>query len=219
MPLARLTITALVPVLLVLGGVRLLLTESYLRLEYGKPDFPADAYGFTTEDRLRYAPFALRYLLNGEGSAYLADLRLPDGAPLFTAREVKHMDDVKTVVQAAMIALTVGAALFVVLSALLWRTEAGRAALRGGLLSGAVLMLAALGGLVVYVLLDWDHFFDSFHNLFFAEGTWRFAYSDSLLRLFPIRFWQDAALTLGGLCAAAALLILAVAWRWTRRAL
>ena len=31
-------------------------------------------------------------------------------------------------------------------------------------------------------------------NLFFTGNSWLFYYSDTLIRLFPIRFWQDAFL-------------------------
>ncbi len=34
-----------------------------------------------------------------------------------------------------------------------------------------------------------------FHGLFFNGNTWLFAYSDTLIRLFPIRFWEDTFLT------------------------
>jgi uncharacterized membrane protein len=34
--------------------------------------------------------------------------------------------------------------------------------------------------------------FVGFHQVFFDAGTWTFAYSDTLIRLFPERFWQVA---------------------------
>ena len=37
-------------------------------------------------------------------------------------------------------------------------------------------------------------FFGWFHSLFFSANTWLFEYSDTLIRLFPIRFWQDTFL-------------------------
>jgi uncharacterized membrane protein len=38
------------------------------------------------------------------------------------------------------------------------------------------------------------NFFSAFHSLFFEGDSWIFLYSDTLIRLFPIRFWQDAFL-------------------------
>jgi len=37
-------------------------------------------------------------------------------------------------------------------------------------------------------------FFVGFHALFFEGDSWLFLYSDTLIRLFPLRFWQDAFL-------------------------
>jgi uncharacterized membrane protein len=37
-------------------------------------------------------------------------------------------------------------------------------------------------------------FFAGFHSLFFEGNSWLFLFSDTLIRLFPIRFWQDAFL-------------------------
>ncbi len=198
----------LTPILLVLVGVRLLMSEPYLALAYRMPDFPADPYGFTLADRLRYAPYAVQFLLNGAPPSFLASLTFPDGTPLFNAREVQHMVDVQQVTQAAMLALAVLGAFAVLGSLILLRTPEGRETLRRGLRGGAILTWLLLAALIGYILLDWDHFFDSFHNLFFAEGTWRFFMSDTLIRLFPSRFWQDAALMLGAFCALSALLIL-----------
>jgi integral membrane protein (TIGR01906 family) len=208
----------LVPVLLVMTSVRLIMTEAYLAIAYGKPDFPPDTYGFTQADRLSYAPYAVQYLLNGAGIEYLGNLKQANGQPLYNERELSHMVDVKAVTQIALAVLGGTIIMFVALVPIMIRTAEGRHALRQGLFSGAVLMLVILIGLVLYVLLNWNAFFDSFHALFFAEGTWRFEYSDSLIRLFPERFWQDAALTIGGMSAAGALLIiLGVSW-WAQRA-
>lgn len=200
-------IALLTPIFLVLLGVRLLMSEPYLMLAYRLPNFPADPYGFTLEDRLRYAPYAVQFLLNGAPPEFLARLTFPDGAPLYNAREIQHMVDVQQVTQAAMLALVVLSALAALSAALLARSAEGRAVLRRGLRGGALLTWFLLLALIAYILLDWNHFFDAFHALFFAEGTWRFLMSDTLIRLFPIRFWQDAALVLGGFCALSALLL------------
>jgi integral membrane protein (TIGR01906 family) len=207
-------ITVLVPVLLVLGSIRLLLTETYLKLEYNKPDFPADTYGFTLQDRLYFAPYAVQYLLNGADISYIGNLTFSDGTPLYNERELEHMIDVKTVIQGAMWALIGAAVVFAVTTSWLLRSVEGRWMWRNGLIGGATLLLIVFAGVIVYLLLDWDNFFDSFHNLFFAQGTWTFSFSDTLIRLFPIHFWQDAAITVGVVSAVGAILILIAAWRW-----
>jgi integral membrane protein (TIGR01906 family) len=57
--------------------------------------------------------------------------------------------------------------------------------------------VVALVALLAYVLLNFNNFFTNFHRLFFEGGSWMFSYSDTLIRLFPIRFWSDVALIIG----------------------
>ncbi len=40
--------------------------------------------------------------------------------------------------------------------------------------------------------MSFDTLFDRFHRLFFADGTWLFDQSSTLIRLFPFVFWRDA---------------------------
>jgi hypothetical protein len=76
-------IMILVPVVLVLTAVRVVLSPWFLEFEYRTPDFPPDRYGFTMEERLRYARIALDYLLNDEDISFLADQRFrPGNRPL-----------------------------------------------------------------------------------------------------------------------------------------
>src|SRR5258707_5245137 len=212
-----LLITLMVPVLLALISVRLVMTETYLVLEYNKPDFPPDDYGFTLADRLRLAPYALQYIMGNAGIEYLGNLTFDSGQPLYTQRELQHMIDVKTVVHAAMLVLIATAILFVFAAAIMARSIEGRRWLRRGLFSGALLVLVILIALGSLLTVNWDTFFTGFHDLFFASGTWVFDYSDTLIRLFPVRFWQDAALAIGGMSAVGTLFILSGCWWWARR--
>lgn len=211
-------LTVLTPLLLVLVGVRLLMTDVYLYFEYTKSDFPTDIYGFSTDDRLKYAPYAVQFLVYNAPLQFLADLRFSDGTPLYNERELSHMRDVQVVVNAAMVALAALMIIFAGLSLFLSRSADGQQRLRQGLRGGALFTLALLVALVVYILLDWEHFFDSFHALFFEDGTWRFYMDDTLIRLFPPRFWQDAAITVGIFAALGALGLLWLTWRWSKRA-
>jgi integral membrane protein (TIGR01906 family) len=205
-----------VPLLLTMGSVRLVMTPAFLSLEYNRPGFPDDVFGFTREDRLNYAPFALNYLLNGAAITYLGDLRFPDGKSLYTVEELRHMRDVKIVTQAAFgIAIVVGLATLAGI-VFMWRSRALRPTLWQALLNGSLLTGGLIAAIVIGAVFAWDNFFTLFHTIFFAAGTWQFAYSDTLIRLFPEQFWFDAALTIGGLTTAGAVLVGAAAWRWRR---
>ncbi|NPA31387.1 MAG: TIGR01906 family membrane protein, partial [Chloroflexi bacterium] len=48
-------VAGLVPVVLVLAAVRILLAPWFVRLEYQRPGFPPDPYGFSTAERLHWA--------------------------------------------------------------------------------------------------------------------------------------------------------------------
>jgi integral membrane protein (TIGR01906 family) len=70
-----------------------------------------------------------------------------------------------------------------------------------GLRRGGIWMigLAVLLGLIVVVgiVIDpnvFEQFFIFFHSIFFKGSSWLFEFSDTLIRLFPIRFWEDAFL-------------------------
>jgi integral membrane protein (TIGR01906 family) len=189
-------VAILVPVALVLTAVRLLLTPVFVQFEYRTPNFPPDPYGFTRQDRLYWSQVALNYLLNDQGISYLGDLRFPDGNAPYNPRELQHMSDVKTVVQAALkvwVGSLVGLALLGVWA---WRAD-WLAGFRHGLARGGWLTVLLVGTVILFVLVGFGVFFVFFHDIFFAPGTWTFSYSDTLIRLFPQRFWRDTFLVLG----------------------
>jgi integral membrane protein (TIGR01906 family) len=185
-----------------------------LYFEYTRPGFPEDFYGFKTEDRLNYAPYALGYLLNGEGINFLSDLRFSDGSSLFNVRELQHMRDVKAVTQIVYLAAIIAGFGAAVAAFALGRNPGTRRDLRIGLLNGSVLTLGIIAAIVIAAVVNWDFFFTTFHTMLFKSGTWRFAYSDTLIRLFPEQFWFDAALLIGGMTTVIALVILWATWRW-----
>lgn len=204
--LAQGFVSLAIPLLLVLFNSRLVMTPAFLYIEYTRPDFPADYYGLSTEERLEYAPYALNYLLNAADIRYLGDLTFSDDSPLFNARELHHMRDVKTLTQ-----IVFGVAL--VLAMLLVGVAYGLRStgkLRFALQRGALLTLGLIAAIVIAAVINWDFFFAGFHRLFFESGTWYFAYSDTLIRLFPEQFWFDASLVIGGLTVFEALAILLV---------
>ena len=56
-------ITIAIPFLLIMTAVRLLINPALLKFEYNSPNFPADTYGFTTQDRLKWGGLSVDYLL------------------------------------------------------------------------------------------------------------------------------------------------------------
>jgi integral membrane protein (TIGR01906 family) len=207
------------PVVIVLSVVRFVINPWYLQFEYHTPGFPADPYGFTLQDRLKYGRLAVDYLVNSAGISFLGDLRFPAGqeAPpptcaemtdcthLFNDRELQHMLDVKNVVQGAMKVLLVEVVILAGLAIWAWLGKWFNYFLKG-LQRGGLLTLVLMGLIILFILVAFNSLFVIFHEIFFKAGTWTFLFSDTLIRLFPERFWQDTFLMVGGLTAALALL-------------
>ncbi|MFO7680954.1 MAG: TIGR01906 family membrane protein [Chloroflexota bacterium] len=188
------------PFLLTTLTVRLLIawnSPSYPAWEYGR--IAPDRFGFTPAERLELAEATLDYLQRPEPASdviyLLEDLRLPGtDNSLYNPAEIGHMLDVKNV--ADMFKTVMWGLLVVVAGGLIFlfahpetRGQGAKALLQGGVFTGAAVILV-----MIFIGIGWGIFFTLFHNLFFAEGTWTFAYSDSLIRLFPEQFWFDFAL-------------------------
>jgi integral membrane protein (TIGR01906 family) len=189
-------ITILLPIALTFVGLRLLLTHAFPEVEYRMPGFPADDYGFNLQERLHWSKISIDYLVNNAGISFLGDLKFTDGSALFNERELSHMHDVKVVVQGA---LKFGYSIWFLLLALTtwalwggWWKEYIRGLRRGGWLMVGLVVVIGLLATVSF----WQ-FFSIFHEFFFTGDSWQFLYSDTLIRLFPLRFWQDAFLFAG----------------------
>lgn len=201
-------VTILTPVVVLMVSIRILITPVFAQIEYHMPGFPEDPYGFSLEDRLRWSEPSINYLVNSEEIDYLAALTFDDGEPIFNASELSHMADVKAVVLGMRIALAVLVVLLLVVIILAvrggWREQLLFAFRRGGW--GVVGLIATI---LIFVALNFNQLFTWFHQLFFKSGTWQFYTSDTLIRLFPMRFWQDAFIYVGVLSLIFGLLLIA----------
>ena len=176
---------------MLIAVIRVVASPVFLWLEYHRPGFPEDQYGMDTEQRMTLGSYGLDYLFNLAPAAYLADLRFPNGNPVFTDAEVGHMVDVKQVMLATMLGGLIAAIICVVIIVVLYRMRKG--AIARSLFAGAVWFTAAMIILGIVAALGWEAFFAGFHQIFFADGTWTFYTTDTLIRLYPGQFWVDAA--------------------------
>ncbi|WP_223263145.1 DUF1461 domain-containing protein [Arthrobacter sp. NamB2] len=198
------------PIIVVAAAVRAVATSSFLWLEYHRPGFPADRFGFSLDDRMTYGSYALDYVMNFAPPRYLGGLVTPEGEPLFLASEVGHMADVKGVLG---LSFAIALVLFVLaVLACVYLARRYKGGVRRALFAGAVLTLAGIAVLTVLAVLAWETFFTQVHALFFADGTWTFRVDDTLIRLFPEQFWTDSAVTVAVLVLAATLLTLVLTW-------
>ena len=148
--------------------------------------------------------------MNAEGIEFLGDLQFEDGTPLYNAAELSHMVDVKQLTQLAL-DVWLGLLLVALVLVLLLERLGGAGSVWLAVKRGAAFTLLLMAILAVGLAISFSFLFVGFHQLFFDAGTWTFRYSDTLIRLFPERFWRDAFgfVALGTLAMAAGLYFLA----------
>lgn len=212
--LLRWLVALAMPAFIVLFWLWLLWRPWFVRMEYNRPSFPPDRYGFTTEDRLGFTLAWIEYYHSSEspeeGIRRLAALRMPGtNEPLHQAEELSHMVDVRRLTDTLWrVALPVSA--FIVLGGLAAMLIPRRTRRDGyaALFVGGVVTTGLLLFFIAFVLLSFRTFFVTLHNVFFPPGTWTFEYSSTLIRLFPEQLWFDAGVWLIGGALIAGILVL-----------
>jgi integral membrane protein (TIGR01906 family) len=209
-------ISLAVVVIVVINGFRLVATTPFVRAEYRLRALPPDV-GLSLADRRSLALVGLESIRpRSRGGELLERTTLPDGASAFNERELAHMHDVRVVFRRALRLQTLLAALLAVAAIGLRRTRY-RTLVPAGLLLGGLATLVGALALVPFVLLGFDGVFVRFHELFFDGDSWRFAADDTLLRIYPERFWEDTSVVIAALVVVQAL-VAAIAGRyWLRR--
>ena len=165
---------------------------------------PSAATGLPEED---YAPMAqtIADYLAGRSDVFQYTLERRDGVRMgvFHDYEQAHMADCRELFRLDR-AVLLGCALVLALSSGLCAFLHRPRAAAGGCLTGCLLLLAALLGLGVWGLVNFDGLFVTFHKTFFRNGLWLLdPVTDMLVRLMPLPFFTS--------CAAAVLLTLAAA--------
>jgi integral membrane protein (TIGR01906 family) len=191
-------IILLTPFFFLMLSIRVMITPLYARIEYRMPGFPEDPFGFNLSDRLKWSEPSIEYLVIAENISYLSDLKFDEGDSIFNQRELSHMQDVKVVVTGMRYALA-GTALTLLIATIFLVTKGNPKTALKAYSIGSWALIGLIGGIIIFVLISFNQLFTWFHQLFFASGTWTFYTSDTLIRLFPMRFWQDAFLFVGGL--------------------
>ncbi len=221
--LIRWLVVIATPLLLTTLTVRILIawnSPSYPAWEYQRID--PDRFGFSDAERLDLAEATLAYLQRSEPASeviyLLEDLRLPGtDNPVYNVAEIGHMVDVKNVADAFKMAMWLF--LVIVVGGLTFLFARPETRMQGAkaLLQGGVFTVTAVLLVIIFIGIGWSLFFTLFHNIFFDSGTWTFAYSDSLIRLFPEQFWFDFALIWTGSILALGAIIGGIGWFLMKR--
>jgi integral membrane protein (TIGR01906 family) len=192
------------PFVLIMFSIRVLFTPLFLVVEYNTPGFPADPYGFSKEDRLNWGTLSIQYLFNSEDPEFLENLRFEDDTSIYNERELSHMVDVKILLQQTLRLFYLFLIIYILI--IIWaKIKNHLHSIWGAASNGGVLTLVLIGVVLIAVVTSFDALFTAFHKVFFVGDTWLFYFSDTLIRLFPMRLWQDAFIFMGIITVAVAL--------------
>lgn len=202
--LLSLFITITFPFVLIMFSIRVLFTPLFLVVEYNMPGFPSDPYGFSTDERIKWGSLSIQYLFNNEGPEFLENLQFEDGSSIYNEREVSHMVDVKILLQQTLRLFYLF--IIVYIAIIIWAKIKNQLHwVWGATGNGGGLTLGLIGAILIAVVTSFDALFTAFHKVFFVGDTWLFYFSDTLIRLFPMRLWQDAFIFMGIITVAVAL--------------
>ena len=81
----------------------------------------------------------------------------------------------------------------------------------GGKLAIGLIVLILVG-----VVVGFRALFTGFHLIFFEGDTWIFLFSDTLIRLFPMRFWQDSFIYVGLLTLVGAFILIDLTQKYAK---
>ena len=121
---------------------------------------------------------------------------LPEGEDervAFTPEVVSHMEDVRAVIQDALI-LTVAFVILLLATLIYTGRKVGRQTLSVGLLFGGVSAVFVALVLSLIGVLNFESLFIAMHDMLFAEGNWIFSEDSLLICAYPLPFWIGMAL-------------------------
>lgn len=187
---SSIVVAALLPLLFVANAVRVLESETWVRTAYS---WLGDEPVLTKQRRVALALEGLRAIdpLRKGGVGRLRDERLADGSPAFTRKELAHMEDVRVRVAILHVYMLLATAVLVVLAII------RREAFFRGLRYGAWATLGIAGSALVAMAVSFPTVLLGFHKLFFRGESWHFFDTDTIIRVYPERFWSWTGVLLG----------------------
>ena len=207
--LLALAITLGVPIALILVNAFLFMHPTWLAFQYSQPDFPLSVR-FTPQERYHFASESIEYVRGNRTLEQFKSLGVYDD------REIKHMVDVRELVDRVKIVLPVTALLIIISLITLARSKENRALAARGLLNGALLTIGLFVAVGLVAALGFQTFFTLFHRIFFEGETWLFNYTDSLIQFYPLPFWFATSIALVGLTIVQAIVIGLIGWWWKK---
>jgi integral membrane protein (TIGR01906 family) len=194
---AQAVLVLAMPLVLFFTPLYILVTPGFVHQEYRTRGFPpADIY--TPTERIRLSDPVLLYLRGHVTRDDLAAVRSEAGAIALRDDEVRHLVDVKNVMDKMFVAHRIALALSVVCGGLLWLARQ-RDRIRKGLRQSVAISGVLIGLILASSFIDFGVFFTRFHEVLFPGGNWTFYELDTLIQLYPEPLWMHAAWKYGAL--------------------
>jgi integral membrane protein (TIGR01906 family) len=145
---------------------------------------------------LQWADFSIDFISGQVDENAFRSASFPDGTQLFNEREIAHMLDVRNL---TIIMLWVWRILMVIFLLYFFYTKReGISHLFLSMLGfGARVTIGIILAVLLFLVINFNQLFTAFHRIFFEGDTWLFYFSDTLIRLFPLKFWQDLFIFIG----------------------
>ncbi len=193
--LVSLAFVLLVPLLIIGTSLRGLITDRDLMLRGFRDNQVAKTSGLDDPQLQRIADAFVAYFQGPPGQIQMQVTAFGRSRPLFSDKEVTHMEDVQRLIQfflkmqivaAAVVVLRVGAAV---------AFDRASAPIGREILWSAALMVGLVVLVGVLSLIDFDGLWTRFHQIAFRNDLWQLDPSkDYLIMLFPEPFWFTATI-------------------------
>ncbi len=184
MGLFRVILILVTPLWIIGISTRIVFNPWFIDFEYSKEDFPKDRWGLDDGYRKFLAKLGLEAVLSKEGLEKFAKAKLPSGKKAFRKKEIDHMKDVNRFLK-FFFPVSYTSFLVWLVGLFLLKKKSSYLIFSG---IWTVVFIVSSGFLVVSF---YDKAFAFFHDTVFGEFTWRFRDDDTLLRIYPMKFWFD----------------------------
>src|SRR5438309_3050795 len=207
--LASVAFVVLLPLLIIGTSLRGLVTDRDFMLRGFQDNRVATTTGLDQAQLRRVADAFVAYFQAPPGQLQLQVTAFGQPRPLFTEREVAHMEDVQGLIQFFLRMQLVAAAVVVIRLATAVALDRSAVPLGRDMLwsTGLIVGLVVLVGLLS--LVDFDALWTRFHQVAFRNDLWQLDPTrDYLIMLFPEPFWFTATIRLATTIALQTALVL-----------
>lgn len=192
------------PIALITTTLRVVISEQAV-YDYAVRDYGAERASGIPESELIRANTQIRdYLANSDAPPLAPQVRNNEGETisLFSAKEISHMADVRSLVQlmftVQMITMAIALTLAVVM-VMLWPARV----LAAATLWAGLLMTSALAVVGALAMTGFDGAWSQFHQIAFTNDLWQLnPRTDHLIQMYPQAFWMDVSMAIGMLLLA-----------------